>query len=310
MKVGVIGCGFFAQNHLAAWQAIEEINLVAVCDQQKKLAEAAKTQFKDQQAYDKAEDMLANEDLDFVDIVTTPASHRCLVELAARYKKHVICQKPLAPTIEDAKAMVNTCQLAEVNLMVHENFRWQGIIQKAKQIINSGTIGDPLLAQISFRTGYNVYPNQPYLAGEERLVLYDMGTHIFDLVRFYMGEVSSLYAQTHQVNPNIQGEDAATVLLHHPKGSHGSLEIRRDYQLNVVSNKKLSSHYVPPTNYSWGSSLGGAIMESVVNIQRHWVECLNTNSEPHTSGADNLKTLALVFGSYESAEKNIVYHIQ
>jgi len=336
LKVGVIGCGFFAQNHLAAWQAIEEINLVAVCDQQKKLAEAAKTQFKAQQAYDKAEEMLANEDLDFVDIVTTPASHRCLVELAARYKKHVICQKPLAPTIEDAKAMVNTCQLAEVNLMVHENFRWQGIIQKAKQIINSGTIGDPFLAQISFRTGYNVYPNQPYLAGEERLVLYDMGTHIFDLVRFYMGEVSSLYAQTHQVNPNIQGEDAATVLLHHPKGtsvaamnyvsevehdefiqipiriegSHGSLEIRRDYQLNVVSNKKLSSHYVPPTNYSWGSSLGGAIMESVVNIQRHWVECLNTNSEPHTSGADNLKTLALVFGSYESAEKNIVYHIQ
>ena len=57
MKVGVIGCGFFAQNHLAAWQAIEEINLVAVCDQQKKLAEAAKTQFKAQQAYDKAEEM-------------------------------------------------------------------------------------------------------------------------------------------------------------------------------------------------------------------------------------------------------------
>ncbi|MEE2617533.1 MAG: Gfo/Idh/MocA family oxidoreductase, partial [Candidatus Poribacteria bacterium] len=161
------------------------------------------------------------------------------------------------------------------------------------------------------------------------------GTHIFDLVRFYMGEVSSLYAQTHQVNPDIQGEDAATVLLRHMEGtsvaamnyvsevehdefiqiplriegSRGSLEIRRDYQLNVVSNKQLTSYHVPPTNYSLGSSLGGAIMESVVNIQRHWVECLNTNSEPHTSGADNLKTLELVFGSYESAEKNIVYHI-
>ena len=72
MKVGVIGCGFFAQNHLAAWQAIKEISSVIVCDQQVELAEAAKTQFGVLQVYDEAEEMLANEDLDFVDIVTTP----------------------------------------------------------------------------------------------------------------------------------------------------------------------------------------------------------------------------------------------
>jgi len=336
LKVGVIGCGFFAQNHLAAWQAIKEISSVIVCDQQVKLAEAAKTQFGVRQVYDEAEEMLANEDLDFVDIVTTPSSHRLLVEMAARYGRHVICQKPLAPSIEDAKAMVDACKLAGVTLMVHENFRWQGIIQRAKQLIDSGRIGDPFLAQISFRTGYNVYSNQPYLAEDERLVLYDMGTHLFDLVRFFMGEVSSLYAQTHQVNPDIQGEDAATVLLCHAagasvaamnyvsavehdefiqipiriEGSHGSLEIRRDYQLNVVSNKQMTPYHVPPVHYSWGSSLGGAIMESVVNIQKHWVECLNTGTEPHTSGADNLKTLELVFGSYESAAKSIVCHIR
>ena len=61
MKVGVIGCGFFAQNHLAAWQAIKEVNLVAVCDQQRQLAEAAKTRFRAHQAYNEAEEMLANE---------------------------------------------------------------------------------------------------------------------------------------------------------------------------------------------------------------------------------------------------------
>ena len=120
MKVGIIGCGFFAQNHLAAWQAIKEVNLVAVCDQQRKLAEAAKTRFRAHQAYNEAEEMLANEDLDFVDIITTPASHRSLVELTARYGKHVICQKPLAPTIKDAKAMVDACKLAGVTLMVQK----------------------------------------------------------------------------------------------------------------------------------------------------------------------------------------------
>ena len=336
LKAGVIGCGFFAQNHLAAWQAIEDVRLVAVCDQQADRAQDAKIQFGADKAYTDAEEMVATEDLDFVDIVTTPASHRSLVELVARYGRHAICQKPLAPSLEDARAMVEACKAASVTFMVHENFRWQGIIQRARQFIDAGQIGDPFFAQISFRTGYNVYPNQPYLATDERLVLYDMGVHIFDLVRFFMGEVLSLYAHTHQVNPEIRGEDVATAVLRHHggtsvaamnyvsavehdesilipvriEGSGGSLEIRRDYQLNVVSDKQMKSHHVPPVEYSWGSTLGGAIMESVMNIQRHWVECLRNGREPHTSGTDNLKTLELVFGSYASAAENAIYHTQ
>jgi D-apiose dehydrogenase len=334
LKAGVIGCGFFAQNHLAAWDAIEDVSLIAVCDQQAARAEEAKPKFGAERAYTDAEKMLEAEALDFVDVVTTPPSHRSLVELVARYGRHVICQKPLAPSLEDATAMVDACKSAGVTFMVHENFRWQGTMQRAKQILDAGTIGEPFFAQISFRTGYNVYPNQPYLATDERLVLYDMGVHIFDLVRFFMGEVNSLYAQTHRVKPEIRGEDVATALLRHDsgtsvtamnyvsavehdesilipvriEGSRGSLEIHRDYQLNVVSDKQLKSYHVSPVEYSWGSSLGAAIMESVMNIQRHWVECLRNGTEPQTSGADNLKTLELVFGSYQSAAVNMIYH--
>jgi predicted dehydrogenase len=127
---------------------------------------------------------------------------------------------------------------------------------------------------VSFRTGCNVYPNQPYLATEERMVLYDMGGHLFDLVRFFMGEVVSLSAQTHRINPNVRGEDVAVALLRHKnstsianmryvsavehddfihipvriEGDRGSLEIRRYYQLNVVSNKRLTRHRVPQPN--------------------------------------------------------------
>ena len=71
------------------------------------------------------------------------------------------------------------------------------------QELKAGVIGCGFFAQVSFRTGYNVYPNQPYLATEERMVLYDMGVHLFDLVRFFMGEVVSLSAQTHRINPNV-----------------------------------------------------------------------------------------------------------
>ena len=335
LKAGVIGCGFFAQNHLAVWDAIEDVALAAVCDQQADRANAAVVKFNACKAYADAEEMLANEPLDFVDIVTTPPSHRLLVELAARYGRHVICQKPMAPSLEDANAMVHACQSAGVTFMVHENIRWQGIIQRAKQIVHAGEIGAPFFAQVSFRTGCNVYPNQPYLATEERMVLYDMGVHMFDLVRFFMGEVVSLSAQTHRINPNVRGEDVAVALLRHKnstsianmhyvsavehddfvhipvriEGNRGSLEIRRDYQLNVVSNKRLTRHRVPPAQYPWGSLLGGALVESVMNTQKHWVDCLHGGVEPCTSGADNLKTLELVFGGYESASQNKIYHI-
>ncbi len=97
LKAGVIGCGFFTQNHLAVWDAIEDVALAAVCDQQADRANAAVVKFNACKAYADAEEMLANEPLDFVDIVTTPPSHRLLMELAARYGRHVICQKPMAP---------------------------------------------------------------------------------------------------------------------------------------------------------------------------------------------------------------------
>lgn len=335
LKAGVIGCGFFAENHLAVWNAMEDVTLAAVCDRQADRANAAAAKFNAGEIYTDAEEMLANEPLDFVDIVTTPPTHRRLVALSAQYGRHVICQKPMAPTLEDAIAMVDVCQSAGVTFMIHENIRWRGIIQRAKQIVDSGEIGDPFFAQVSFRTGYNVYPNQPYLATEKKMVLYDMGVHMFDLARFFMGEVTSLSAQIHRINSDIHGEDAAAALLRHAnstsianmhyvsavehdefihipvriEGDRGSLEIRRDYQLSVVSNKQLTHHHIPPVQYPWSSRLGGSVAESVMNTQKHWVACLHRGEEPCTSGADNLKTLELVFGAYQSASQNQIYHI-
>src|SRR3546814_17922291 len=85
--------------------------------------------------------MRAAERLDFVDIATTPPSHRALVELAARHGVPVICQKPLAATLADAEAMVAACAAAGVAMMVHENFRWQAPIRALKAVIAEGRIG-------------------------------------------------------------------------------------------------------------------------------------------------------------------------
>ena len=80
LRVGVIGCGFFAQNHLAAWASMEDVTLAAACDLDESKALAAVEKFGAGAAYQSAEEMLRREKLDFVDIATTMGSHAALVE--------------------------------------------------------------------------------------------------------------------------------------------------------------------------------------------------------------------------------------
>jgi D-apiose dehydrogenase len=97
VRGAVIGCGFFAQNHLKAWGDIEGVTLAAVCDLDPAKAEAA-AKLTGAVAYTDVDAMLAAERLDFVDIATTMETHEALVAKAAAAKAHVICQKPFAPT--------------------------------------------------------------------------------------------------------------------------------------------------------------------------------------------------------------------
>ena len=125
LRGGLIGCGFFAQNHLHAWGEIDGVKLVATCDLDIQKARQASADFQIPQAYSDAAEFFERERLDFVDIVTTMPSHRALVELAAQHRVPVIVQKPFAPTWADCKAMVQACRVAGAPLMVHENFRFQ-----------------------------------------------------------------------------------------------------------------------------------------------------------------------------------------
>ena len=183
LRGALIGCGFFAQNHLHAWGDVDGATLVAVCDVDGSKAQRAAGMFGIARHYIDAAAMFAAEELDFVDIVTTMETHRALVELAARNGVPTICQKPFAPTMADARVMVAACEAAGVALMVHENFRWQTPLRAVRAVLDSGVIGRPYFARVSFRTGYDVYANQPYLATVDRFILLDMGVHVLDVAR-------------------------------------------------------------------------------------------------------------------------------
>src|SRR5271165_4138102 len=134
MRGALIGCGFFAQNHLNAWASLkgEGIELVAVCDKDRAKADAAARAFGVPRVYDDARSLFQEDRLDYVDIVTQMASHLALVRLGAERKVRMIVQKPLAPVWADAVEIVETAEAAGAALAVHENFRFQPPIRRLK----------------------------------------------------------------------------------------------------------------------------------------------------------------------------------
>ncbi len=324
----LVGCGFFAVNQMHGWNDVHGADIIAICDTNPTRLSSIGDQFNITARYTVARTMLETERPDFVDIATTVPSHRGLVELAAELKIPVICQKPFAQDIADAKAMVAACASTNTPLMVHENFRWQSAIVKVKQVITSGAIGKPFWGRVSFRSAYDVFSGQPYLAEGERFIVEDLGIHALDVARFLLGDARSVSARITRINPKIKGEDVATILLDHGAGvtsivdcsyatlqgietfpetlieidgDKGSLRLTQGYKLAVTTQGGSRHEDVSPPLLPWASKPWHNIQESVVLIQQHWVDCLKSNREPDTSGRDNLQTFALVAAVYESA---------
>lgn len=242
----------------------------------------------------------------------------------------MICQKPFAENLADARAMVEAADNAGKTLMVHENFRWQSAVRRVIELVRSGRIGAPFFCRASFRSGYDVFSGQPYLAEGKRFIIEDLGIHVLDIARALMGDVERLAAVTHRVNPKIAGEDVATILLTHESGMasvvdcsygtrrspetfpetlleidgpRGTIRLDAGYRLTVQADGAEEQLDVSPPVLEWAERPWHNIQESVVAIQDHFIRCLSEGTAPETSGADNLKTLALVEAAYVSAAK-------
>jgi D-apiose dehydrogenase len=327
MKTVLIGAGYFARFQAEAWQRIPGVQLVAVADPVPGKAAAFAYEFKIPRAFQSVSEMLAMEQPSLVDIATRPELHLELTTVAAQTGAHVICQKPMAPTIPECQAMCEVCEKAGVRLLVHENWRWQPWYREAKRRLDSGTLGALRHLSFDWRTGDGngpePYPAQPYFRQMPRLLIYESLIHILDTFRFLAGEFRVIACETRQINPVIQGEDwaelharfqtGASGFIHGDRhtgavpspvamgsmrieGEHATLRIAPDGHLWLAANGQ------PEQPINFEPPAAGYKGDSVFATQQHLVHCLRTGERAESEGRDYLRTMAYVEDCYRLSE--------
>lgn len=324
-----VGAGYFSQYHFDAWQRIEQAEITALCDLDAAQASEAAGKFRIPRTYSDVVVMLDREQPDFVDIITPPQTHHALIGLAAKRGVHILCQKPLAPTMEEARTIVDTSAKAGVRLMVHDNFRFQPWHREARKLLDQGAIG--ALQTISCRTrlgdgwGEEAYlSRQPYFRDMPRLLIFETGVHFIDVYRYLVGEITQVYARLRRLNPVIKGEDCALVCFDFASGASGVWDADRFHEgpandprytfgefslegdtgalrIDGEGNIFLRRLGKPEQQHSYEHSHRGFAGDCVFATLSHFVERLQNGAPFETSGENYLNTLAVQEAVYTSS---------
>ena len=329
LKFAILGCGFWSQFQLGAWSEIEGAECVALFNRTKSKADDLAKRFNMPRTYDNVDELFKNEELDFVDIITDVDTHLHFVEKAVEYGvKYIISQKPMAPNYETAKKMVDLCEKAGAKLYIHENYRWQAPVRRFKEILDSGVIGKVFKARVSFLSGFPVFDNQPFLAELDHFILTDMGSHVFDCIRFLFGEVDKLWCQAGAVNRKIKGEDMAAAFLKMEsgiplytelsyaskmeddsfstiwilaEGENGSIALGPHFTIKTTIEDKTTAEVVEFPSYEWADPNYIVNHESGIPLNQNILNDILGKEKAENSGDDNFKTVQLVWAAYESA---------
>jgi predicted dehydrogenase len=234
----------------------------------------------------------------------------------------------MAPTLAEAEAMVAACRKSDVQFLIHENWRWQTPIRALKGTLKDNRIGPVFRARVTYSNSFPVFENQPFLKDLDQLILTDMGTHILDIVRLLFGEARTVFCRTARVHPGIKGEDVATLMLgmesgatvtcemsyasrvEHDRfpetyvcieGERGSIELGPDYWIRLTTEAGTLAKRFPPPFYRWADPRYALAQVAGVACNADLLGALRGQHPAETTGEDNLKTLRLVFGAYDSA---------
>jgi predicted dehydrogenase len=337
IKFAIFGTGFWSQFQLGGWQELEGVECVALYNRTKSRADELAKRFGIPSTYDHPEELMKNEELDFIDIITDVDTHLQFTRLGAAYGKDVICQKPMAPDFESAKAMMEACRKAGVKYYIHENYRWQPQFRRVKQILDEGLIGNPCRCITGFNTAFPVFETQPFLATLKNFALTDQGSHQFDVLRYLFGEAQSIYSQIQTVNPSIRGEDVATSLLRMKngvvciqeisfssplenevfpqtllliEGDKGSIRLDAGFEISITVGDHTEKEVVAMKKFPWQTDRLVPEPPSIVDCNNNILQDILGKGSAETTGDDNFQTVRLVWAAYESARTNQVIRME
>lgn len=334
MRVGLIGAKLQGWRRVPVLQSYSGTELVVISAAHKESAQALANKFGCETAVG-WEPVVRRSDLDAVVVCTPPHLHAQISIAAMENGKHVLCEKPLARTLQEAEAMVEAAKANRVKLKCGFNHRYHPAVQKARELLDQGRIGEPSFVRCRYgiggRPGYEKeWRANPEVVGGGQLM--EQGIHAVDLSRWFLGEfteVSAFLANYFWKTEPL--EDNAFVLLRTENGKIASIHSSLTQWKNLFSFEVFGSE-----GYIDMEGLGGSygterlmlgrreflkpFTEEVVEFRgedRSWYEewkefvaCIEEDREPSGSGHDGLVAMRLVNAAYESARKHCCVTLQ
>ncbi|WP_245947601.1 Gfo/Idh/MocA family protein [Bacillus taeanensis] len=331
LKIGVIGCGSIAQHrHLLEYAVNDAVEIAAVCDIVQERAEEIAEKY-GAKAYTSYEELLANKEIDAVSVCTPNYLHAPISIAALNAGKHVLCEKPMATSQQEAEAMIEAAKRNGKKLMIAHNQRFVSSHQKARKLIENGEIGKIY----SFRTafghggpeGWSVEGKEGWFFQKEKAfigAMGDLGVHKTDLIRYLLGEEVTEVAGFVETSAKdfSDVDDNAVCVLKMESGIIGTLAAswsyvgKEDNSTIIYGEKAILRLEDDPTHslvvqyqngevvkYELGkiqsNESGGQVNSHIVE---QFVNCVLHDTEPPVSGEEGMKSLQVILAALESNE--------
>jgi predicted dehydrogenase len=228
---GLIGCGDIARKRIApALRDLDESDLVAVSRARSDLAQSFAREFGARKWFDSWHELVADSEIDAVYIATPVYLHAEQTIAAAEAGKHVLCEKPLAINPSECDRMIQACRANQVKLGVAYYRHFYPVIKRTKEIIQSGEIGEPVMAQVNAFEYFNPPTDHPrhWLLKKERSgggPMFDFGCHRIEVLTNILGPIRKVRGMTSSVLFDREVEDTATALFQFERGTSGVLSV-------------------------------------------------------------------------------------
>lgn len=227
LKFGVVGCGSFSVQHLNGLKYQKRAEVVALCDLDIELCrkKAEKFEFDTADIYSDYDKMLAEADIDAVIVSTNDQSHCELSVKALRAGKHVLCEKPMALTIEECEEMVKAEDESGKKLMIGQICRMTPGFIEAKRLLDEGVIGELFYAESTYAHDYSPFTNKNTWRGDPlRHIVIGGACHAIDLLRWIAGNPSETTAYSNsKVLTDIPTDDCTVAIFRFPNNVIGKM---------------------------------------------------------------------------------------